>query len=121
MKKFGTPRLGAPRRASENVGLLFAGGCAWLSGTGVAVGDGVGVATLPVSDSVLTAPPVVWLAGLGLVLVGVLPTFERGFGVAGAGGFVDGVAVGVGCTVPATVGAAVGVGVESVEPRSTIE
>src|SRR3954454_23937605 len=121
MKKFGTPGLAEPGCASENVGLLLAGGCAWLSGAGDADGVGVGVATLPVSDSVLTALPVVWLAGLGLVLVlvGALPTFDRGFGVAVAVGAGAGAAVAVGWTVTATAGAAVGVGVESVEPRST--
>src|SRR3954463_13900460 len=104
MKKFGTPGLAAPGCASENVGLLLAGGCAWLSGTGVAVGDGVGVATLPVSDSVLTAPPpVVWLAAcsVGLVTVWpllpvlpVLPVLDGDFGVAVAVGLGERVAVG---------------------------
>src|SRR4051812_14899613 len=128
MKKFGTPGLAAPGCASEYVGSLLAGGCAWSSGAGVArgVGVGVGVATLPVSDSVLAAPegwltaaPVFcWACGLGFATrFFVLPFADFEFGAAVALGS----AVGVGAAVTATVGAAVGVGVESVEPRSTIE
>src|SRR4051794_35889496 len=123
MKKFGTPGLAAPGVASESVGgLSLAGACpcaAWLSGAVGAAGVGVGVATLPVSDSVLAAPEV-WLAGFStcrLTVFGVDPCLEGARGVEVAVGFGDW----VGAAVAATVGAAVGVGVESVEPRSTIE
>src|SRR3954470_16130891 len=125
MKKFGTPGLAAPGCASEYVGSLVAGGFAWSSGTGVGVGAS---GTLPVSDSVLTAPPVAWLTvssvltcALVFVLVTVLPDFECGVAVGEADGAGVALAVGLGDAVAATVGAAVGVGVESVEPRSTIE
>src|SRR3954452_15536842 len=116
MKKFGTPGLAAPGLASENVGLSLAGGCAWSSGT--VVGSGVGVGTLPVSDSVFAWPVALFASSssddvssvLVCVLVFVvvfflpvdpLPDFEPGVGVA------VGVAVGVGVTVTATTGGAV--------------
>ena len=132
MKKFGTPAFAAPGSASENDGSSCEGGSTWASGTGVEVGVGVGVATLPVSDCVFASPFALldssssclssvtgssWVAcralGLsGLALLGARAWRSR----SGAG---VGVAVAVGWTVGEAV--AVGVGVLSVEPRSTIE
>src|SRR3954451_8139967 len=110
MKKFGTPGLAAPGVASESVGLSLAGACpcaVWSSAAVGAAGVGVGVATLPVSDSVFAAPEV-WLAGLstcglGLAIVSpVEPCLDGERGVEVAVGFGDW----VGAAVAATVGAA---------------
>src|SRR3954469_20599938 len=130
MKKFGTPTRAAPGSASEYVGSLRFGGCAWSSGTGV----GVGTATLPVSDSVLAASEArlgaastpSWdsplaLATFFLVFLGAEPLWEPLSGVADALGAGAGVAVAVGSTLTVGGATAVGDGVLSTEPRSTID